>query len=140
MSRPWFVQHGIPYPDHMHANDVAVSIGSVSSLKKRVVLPSSSHVQRARLQTCLWPREASATSKATCYVFERSCRHVNISPEIIILVVFSSSAQNQILMSSSLTALGNRTPDSVMIPEMRSGGCFALVKPLSLKMQTIYSL
>jgi hypothetical protein len=34
----------------------------------------------------------------------------------------SSSPQNQILMSSSLTALGRSTPDSVMMPEMRSGG------------------
>lgn len=34
----------------------------------------------------------------------------------------SPTPQNQILISSSLTALGRRTPDSVMMPEMRSGG------------------
>lgn len=32
-------------------------------------------------------------------------------------------AQNHILMSSSETAEGVRTPDSVMMPEIRSGGC-----------------
>lgn len=34
----------------------------------------------------------------------------------------SDQAQNQILMSSSDTAEGVRTPDSVIMPEMRSGG------------------
>jgi len=32
------------------------------------------------------------------------------------------SPQNQILISSSLTADGSSTPDSVIMPEMRSGG------------------
>lgn len=35
---------------------------------------------------------------------------------------FTFIPQNQILISSSLTALGSSTPDSVMMPEMRSGG------------------
>lgn len=34
----------------------------------------------------------------------------------------SQGAQNQILINSSETADGVRTPDSVMIPEIRSGG------------------
>jgi hypothetical protein len=34
----------------------------------------------------------------------------------------SERAQNQILINSSETADGVSTPDSVMIPEMRSGG------------------
>jgi hypothetical protein len=32
-------------------------------------------------------------------------------------------AQNHILINSSETADGVSTPDSVMIPEIRSGGC-----------------
>lgn len=38
----------------------------------------------------------------------------------------SGSAQNHILISSSETADAVRTPDSVMIPEIRSGGCESL--------------
>jgi hypothetical protein len=37
-------------------------------------------------------------------------------------------AQNHILISSSETADGVSTPDSVMMPEIRSGGCRCISK------------
>ena len=52
-----------------------------------------------------------------------------VNKRVLVIVIENRemSAQNHILISSSLTALGKRTPDSVMMPEIRFGGCMTLV-------------